>query len=162
MSTSLERIANDTDLTDPSIGAVTLVAWRHQCDQAQKDAADAKRAIDAELMRRMELLDTKRLLLPDGTHVELHRSASRRWDADDLETVVRDLADRGAVNPAQYTGLIRTERRVNGHVAQQLLAHTTGQAHAEIEQCFEWQPGRPTIIVIAGHDAIDATSEEDE
>jgi hypothetical protein len=118
--------------------------------------------IDDELVGRLQASDQKERRTPAGYVIRYDQAGRREWNPDDLETVVRDLADRGIIQPARYTGLLRHETRVDGNIAKRLLAQVTGNALAQVQQCFRWVAQRPRVtILLPGQPAIDATSEDE-
>ena len=131
--------------------------------ELERELRALRAQVETELLERMRRNDQRVAHLPSGHTLQLRTGRRRVWDPDELETVVRDLVDRGTVNPGAWTGLVRRETKVDGTLALRLLGQLDGTARRELEECFQWQDGRPSLKIIApGAPAITATAEEDE
>jgi hypothetical protein len=63
-----------------------------------------------------------------------------RWDGQELERVVRDLLDAGAVTARDVEGLLSHDVSVNGNVANSLSRRLVGAHKAAVENCRASEP----------------------
>jgi hypothetical protein len=121
----------------------------------EKQFADMRRALETELVARMSAAGHKRKVV-GIFEIEYSTGSSRVWDAETLEGVLWDLADRGVIEPREWTGLVARPAKVDGHMAAKLLGQLVGQAKAQVEACFQWKEGRPRVTVTPSRPLIES------
>jgi hypothetical protein len=119
--------------------------------ELREHAAEVKRMsklVDDELRRRLETVGRKITIYGDY-EVQVDRQWRRVWDADELESTLRDLVDRGAVHAGELTEVIRHETVVNGTEARRLLSRLSGDALHDLERCFRWHASDASRLIVA-------------
>lgn len=148
----------DLDATDDELAPLVL-----ELAQRERALNELRHRVEGELMARMRSAEHRTRRLPSGHTLQLRTGRRRVWDPDDLETVARDLVDRGVINASVWSGLIRHETKVDGTLAVRLLSQLDGSARSQLDDCYHWQDGRPSLTVLPPEQAaLDATAEEDE
>jgi hypothetical protein len=102
----------------------------------QGELRKMQQAVEAELRRRMVIRD-RRLVVFGDYEVKLTRESV--WDAEELEGVLGELVDRGAVHASELTRVIRRETTVSRTEANRLLTRLSGSARDAIERCMSWR-----------------------
>jgi hypothetical protein len=99
----------------------------------------ARKALDAELQRRIVERGRKPGSVWITGDYELKLGNAREWDADELEGVLRELVDEGVLAPRDVLGVIKHEAKVNGTNAARLLDRLEGDALRAVKACFTWR-----------------------
>lgn len=107
-----------------------------------------RRALRAELQQRLTIRGVARMTVGD---YEVGQSHGRRsvWDGDELEHVVRDLLDAGAITHRDIDGLIKHETKVDGRRANSLSSRLVGPHKAAVENCRTWEKDVRGFDVVA-------------
>lgn len=131
------------DAQPPARLADALLALRERGSELRK----MERSIEAELRRRLAGRE-RTIVVWDDFEVQVQPGSRREWDADELESTLRELLDRGAVDARELTEVIRHETTVSRSEAQRLLTRLSGDAREAVERCFTWaQSGLPRVVV---------------
>jgi hypothetical protein len=111
----------------------------------EREMRDMRHAMETELGERYEQrrrrggADHPTGWWPVGDY-EVKPKWSAEWDADELDGVVRDLIDRGVVEPRAAAGVFKRTITVSRSVAARFLNHLEGTpAYAEVKQCRTWR-----------------------
>lgn len=115
--------------------------------ERQQALEDMRRAVKAELQARLDMRGVARMTVGDFEVGESHGTRSK-WDGVELERVVRDLIDAGAIDARDVTGLLRHEVVVNGHAANSLSRRMVGQNKAAVEDCRTREDERRAFDVV--------------
>lgn len=112
----------------------------------ERRAREWRQAVEDELVRRH---GDRRAAQPVGAfEIDVDRGYGRVWDADDLVLAVHDLIAAGLLRQEDSRGLTKTEVKVDGRKAAQLLNRLDGEALVELRRCFKWeQRGRAKVRV---------------
>jgi hypothetical protein len=115
--------------------------------QEQQRLEDMRRAVKAELQTRLATRGVARMVAGD---YEIGETTGWRsvWDGEELERVVGDLLEAGAITLRDVGGLIRHEAKVNGNVANALSRRLVGQNKALVEDCRTREPERRAFDVV--------------
>ena len=137
------ELLDHLDTQPPEILADALYELRQRTTRM----CEMERALEDELRRRIGT--RQRAVLIFGAYEVAARSRSRSdWDADELEGVLRDLLEQGAVQAGEVTEVIRHPTVVSASEAQRLLSRLTGDARTAVERCRSWVPsGKPKVEV---------------
>lgn len=100
----------------------------------QKRLKDAAAALKGELQNRLAVRGVAVMTVGDW-EVGEQRGESSRWDGQELEQVVRELLDAGAVELRDVEGLIKHETKVDGNAANRLSRRLVGTNKAAVEAC---------------------------
>lgn len=116
----------------------TLADALYALQDYEARAREWRKRIEAELRDRL-LREQRAIMVAGGYEVRLKTRNESVWDADELETVVRDLIDRRIVDAAEVTDLIKHETTVSRTQANRLLDRLSGPAHAAVKRCRTWR-----------------------
>lgn len=146
----------DIEAANPATGQV-LEQLHEQPPEALAEALDAvtarqaelKRwgdALEAELRRRLKLRGRK-LYTWGEWEVEATIRRESVWDADQLESAMRQLADDETVRSAEMAGIITRDPVVSRSKAKQLRDRLTGDARELVDAACTWKekPGRISV-----------------
>lgn len=139
--------------------AETLAKVYAAIREQQVRLEDMRRALKAELQNRLEIRGVARMTVGDYEVGESHGWRSK-WDGAQLEAVVRDLIDAGAVSARDVAGLIRHEAVVNGHAANSLSRRLLGANKAAVEDCRTRESERRAFDVVPSQPLITQSTED--
>jgi hypothetical protein len=141
------------------VPAETLAAVYAAIRTQQVRLEDMRRALKAELQNRLQVRGVARMTVGDYEVGESHGWRSK-WDGQQLEAVVRDLIDAGAVSARDVAGLIRHESVVNGHAANSLSRRLVGAHKAAVEDCRTREDERRAFDVVPSLPLTTQSTEE--
>ena len=132
------------EVLDLAASSDTIAGWHYQLTLIRRAADTALRDVDAELRQRMG----ERTLWPIGEYeVTVEGANKSEWDWDELETVLRDLVETGAVQAGNVTEVIKHETTGSAREAGRLSKQLTGAAHDAVEACRTWVRHRGRLVV---------------
>jgi hypothetical protein len=149
------ELLDSLDAQPPEVLADALYVLR----QRHSDLRKAERALEDELRRRVGNRD-RTVFLFGSYEVTAKPEFRRQWDGDELEAVLRELLDRGTLQAAELTEVIRHETVVSGSEAMRLLSRLTGESKQAVQDCFEWVQKGPSRVTVAPSVSFLPTSEE--
>jgi hypothetical protein len=127
------EVLEQLDQQPPELLAKALAAVDERLAEAQR----WREALAGELRRRLKLRQTKFATFGDF-EVEAATKRSRKWDADGLEAVLRQLEADGVIRAGDWTGLITREPTVSGKTALELRGRLDGDALAAVDETWTW------------------------
>ena len=121
-----------------------LAEWHQQMRMLKAAADETLKDIDAELRQRM---DDRTLWAAGAWEVSIESANRSVWDWEELEAVLRDLVEAGAVQAGHVTEVIHHETTGSAREADRLSKQLTGTAHDAVEACRAWERQRGRIVV---------------
>ena len=115
---------------------------------AEQALRDMRTTLEGELRHRFAVvMDERGVVNPSSRHfvavgnLELRIAGGNEseWDADELERVLRELIDEGALTAGDVTDVIRHETTVSRSNANRLLDRLGGSAYARVAACRTWR-----------------------
>ena len=132
------------EVLDLALTSDQLAQWHYELTELKRAIGEALPRIDAELRTRMGGCE----LWPVGAfEVSLQNVNESLWDAEQLETVLRELVETGAVQAGNVTEVIRHETTVSRSEAGRLAKQLTGRARDAVEACRTWRRKSGRIVV---------------
>jgi hypothetical protein len=127
------EVLEQLDQQPPELLAEALAA----VDARLAEADRWRTALAGELRRRLKLRKTKFTAFGEW-EVEASVKRARKWDADQLEVVLRALEADGVIRAGDWTGLITREPTVSGRAALELRGRLDGDALAAVDEAWAW------------------------
>jgi hypothetical protein len=121
--------------TPPELLADAYAAVR--AEQARLELM--RRALKAELEARLAIRGVAVMVVGEY-EVGVKRGKRSSWDGLELERVVRELIDAGAITARDVTGLLTHGVAVDGNAANSLSRRLIGRHKAAVEACRTREP----------------------
>jgi hypothetical protein len=132
------EVLDDLGSYDPDVLAQAAVLLREEQSRLRK----MQHAVEAELKDRLVARGGPPNRVWVTGEFELKLANESVWDAEELEGVLDDLADRGLLHRRLAEGVFKAPPppEVSRSAANRLLDRLTGEAHAAVKRCRTWQP----------------------
>jgi hypothetical protein len=133
----------DLDTQPPELLAHALVAVRARTAAL----AAGEKALEAELRRRLKILDRKLVVFGDW-EVETGSSRESVWDVDELEGALERLVEEGVVKAAEVAEVVTRTPVASRSKAKALLARLDGPAREQVAAACTWRdkPGKLAVV----------------